>query len=144
MNVVFDQFDELMATGLVSVNMWAHPDLPNGVGLIELVFQTGQVFIGIEVEFDTLRCSRMTSESNEVYSWPILSPFWHPILGMTLVGAWRMTNDRGYPDGIQLHFRDRANAGAVRIVQLFGEASQITLSHLYEGRRESMSKVTQM
>ena len=142
MSEIFDQFDESIATNLVAVRMWAHPDLPNGIGLIELSFATGQVFIGIEDEYDTLLCSRVKMESHGSYTCPIPSPFWDPLVGKSLVGAWKMTSDRGYPDAIQLRFRERANSGPGMIIQLYGEASQITLSDLKEVRRASMSKST--
>jgi hypothetical protein len=139
---VFDQFDKSIATKLDAVKMWAHPDLPNGIGLIELSFESGQVFISIEDEFDTLNCSRARSESQASYTLSISSPFWDPVVGKFLIGAWKMTSDRGYPDGIQLRFRDSTNAGPGTIIQLYGEASQITLTDLKEVRRASMSKTT--
>jgi hypothetical protein len=140
----FDQFDELIATSLDAVKMWAHPDLPNGIGMIELAFEGVTIFVIIEEEYDTLDCSRATPESQPSYSLPISASFWDPVLGKSLVGAWMMTNDRGYPDAIQLRFRERANEGSSMIIQLYGEASQITLTDLQEVRRASMSKSAQM
>ncbi|MBL0159766.1 MAG: hypothetical protein IPP47_22060 [Bryobacterales bacterium] len=52
------------------------------------------------------------------------------MLGKTLTDAWQMTSDRGYPDAVQLRFRDLANEGPYTIVQLYGEASQITIAEL--------------
>ena len=49
-----------------------------------------------------------------------------------------MTNDRGYPDAIQLRFRDSPNLGAYTIIQCYAEASQITLNELKEVRETSI------
>jgi hypothetical protein len=50
----FDQFDCAMATPLQEIRMSAQPDLPNGIGVIELRFANCAVFVCIEDEDDTL------------------------------------------------------------------------------------------
>ncbi len=136
----FDHFDNVIATALEDVRMFSHPDLPNGIGLVELSFVGGKVFLGIEDEYDTLLYSRAMPESHHSYTLRSSSSFWSPILGRSLVGAWQMTNDRGYSDAIQLRFRERANAGPYTIIQMCGEASQITLTELKEVRELSICK----
>lgn len=134
----FDQFDEVMTTALERVRHFAHPDLPNGIGLVELCFMKSKVFIGIEEEYDTLLCSKLSPESHAPYNCSRPNSFWESVIGWVLVGAWLMTNDRGYVDAVQLRFRELANEGAYTVVQLYGEASQITLAQFRESRRSSM------
>lgn len=127
MNQEFDHFDAAMATELEGVRMFSHPDLPDGIGLVEFSFRGGKVFVGVEDEFDTLLFARMLPEAYLSYTCPCQSPFWNSFVGKSLVGAWQMTNDRGYPDAMQMRFRELPNAGAYSVVQMYGEASQITL-----------------
>ena len=141
MNNEFSHFDDAMATELKQVKMFSHPDLPNGIGLIELYFLGGAVFVGIEDEYDTLLCSRTRSDSYDLYTFPCASSFWNSIVGRSLVGAWYMSNDRGYADAIQLRFRELPNDGPYTIIQLYGEASQITLSELKEVREASIRRM---
>ncbi len=127
MNQEFDHFDVAMATELDRVRMFSHPDLPNGIGLIEFSFRGGKVFVAIEDEFDTLLFSRMLPKASLSCTYPFQSPFWDSFVGKSLVGAWQMTNDRGYTDALQMRFRELPNAGSYSVVQMYGEASQITL-----------------
>jgi hypothetical protein len=139
MSQEWNYFDAAIATVLESVKLFSHPDLPNGIGLIELSFPKCKVFVGIEDEYDTLLCSSVVLKTHVAYTCSISSSFWDPAIGKSLVGAWQMTNDRGYPDAIQLRFRELANAGLYTIIQLYGEASQITMTELKELREVSIS-----
>ena len=138
MSQEFDHFDAAMATELDRVRMFSHPDLPDGIGLIEFSFRGGNVFVTVEDEFDTLLSSRMLPKASLSHTRPCQSSFWDSFVGKSLVGAWQMTNDRGYPDGIQMKFRELPNAGAYSIVQMYGEASQITLVEITPVREVSI------
>ncbi len=126
----FDQFDCAISTTLNAVKMFAHPDLPKVPGLIELSFNECVVFVCIDIEYDTLTCTNTVPESHSRYTHALTASFWDGILGKALTNAWQMTNDRGYPDAIQLRFRDLPNEGPYTIVQMYGEASQIVLTEL--------------
>ena len=134
----FDYFDTAMATELEQVRLFSHPDFPDGIGLIELSFRGGKVFIAVEDEFDTLLCSRAFPVAYLSYTYLGQSSFWDSFVGKSLVGAWQMTNDRGYPDAIQLRFREIPNAGTYAVVQMYGEASQITLVETAQVREVSI------
>jgi hypothetical protein len=134
----FYQFDFAIATMLQDVRMFAHPDLPKGAGVIELSFSNCKVFVSIQDEHDTLLCTEALPETHFVYMCPISASFWDPVIRKALISAWRMTDERGYPDAIQLRFRDLPNSGSYTIVQLCGEASQITLTELKVVRESSI------
>jgi uncharacterized protein DUF6334 len=138
MSQEFDQFDRAIATTLSEVKMFAHPDLPNGIGVIELSFSDCKVFICIDDEYDTLTCTDAVPESHSGYTYALAASFWDGVLGKALTNAWRMTNDRGYPDAFQLRFRELPNAGPYSILQMYGEASQITLTELKVVRAYSL------
>ena len=139
MSEIFNQFDCDGLRILQSVQMLAHPDLPTGVGVIELSFLDCAVFVCIEDEYDTLLCTRTRPESHVSYTCSLSAHFWEPILRKTLTDAWQMTSDRGYPDALQLRFRDQPNAGQYTTVQLYGEASQITITEFKAVRQYSVS-----
>lgn len=126
----FDQFDRAISTTLREVKMFAHPDLPKDIGVVELRFSECTVFVRIEDEYDTLVCANTMPESYSAYTRSLSSSFWDGVLGKALTNAWQMTNDRGYPDALQLRFRDLPNAGPYTTLQMYGEASQITLTEL--------------
>lgn len=130
MSQEFDQFDRAISTTLNEVKMFAHPDLSNGIGVIELSFSESRVFVCIDNEYDTLICANTMPESHSTYTQVLTVSFWDEVLGKALANAWQMTNDRGYPDAIQLRFRDLPNAGPYTILQMYGEASQIVLTEL--------------
>lgn len=136
----FDQFDCESVRILKGVEMLSHPDLPAGVGVIEISFPDCNVFICIEDAYDTLLCTRTMPASHNEYTCRVASSFWDSIIGKTLTNAWKMTNDRGYTDAIQLRFRDLPNAGEYTLVQLYGEASQITLTELKVVRGSSLDQ----
>jgi Family of unknown function (DUF6334) len=123
----FYQFDCAIGSTLSSAEIFSHPDLPGTAGVVVLRFRDCHVFICVNDEDDTLRCSRVLPPSHASYSLQMSTSFWERLLGKTLTNAWQMTNDRGYPDGVQLRFRDSPNAGEYHIVQMIGEASQIAL-----------------
>lgn len=133
----FDKFDRAISTTLKGVKMFGHPDLPGGVGVIELSFSDCKVFLCIEDEFDTLLCTSILPASHSGYTHRLDPSFWDGTLGKALTNAWQMTNDRGYRDAIQLRFRDQPNAGSYTTVQMLGEASQISLSELKVVREKS-------
>ncbi len=130
MSQEFNQFDSEKVRTLESVKMFAHPDLPNGIGVIELSFPDCKVFVCIDDEYDTLICTNAMPESHASYTLALPASFWESVLGKTLTNAWQMTDDRGYPDAIQLRFRDLPNAGPYTIFQMYGEASEIALTEL--------------
>ncbi len=138
MSEIFDQFDCDGLRILQSVQMLSHPDLPDGVGVIEISFLGCKVFVCIQDEYDTLLCTRTMPESHVGYTCSVSASFWEPILGKTLTDAWQMTSDRGYPDALQLRFRDHPNAGLYTTVQLYGEASQITITEFQAVRQYSV------
>jgi hypothetical protein len=140
MSQQFDQFDCDEVRLLTGVNMFAHPDLPGGIGLIELAFSECTVFVCIDEEFDSLICARTRPMSHRDYTLPVFSSFWDLLIGQALTNAWLMTNDRGYEDGIQMRFRNLPNAGAYTIVQLYGEASQIALTELKPARKYALGE----
>jgi hypothetical protein len=138
----FDQFDCAISTTLNEAKMFAHPDLPNGIGVIELSFPDCKVFVCIEDEYDTLICKNALPESHSSYTHVLTGSFWDGVLGKALTNAWLMTNDRGYPDALQLRFRDLPNAGPYTTLQMYGEASQIALTELMvvrEAQQEAAS-----
>ena len=110
MSQQFDQFDRAISTSLNKVRMFAHPDLPNDIGVLELSFSECTVFVCIDDEYDTLICTNTMPESHSGYTRALTTSFWDDVLGKALTNAWQMTNDRGYPDGLQLRFRDTPNA----------------------------------
>lgn len=124
----FDQFDCAIGSPLAGAEMFSHPDLPGSPGVVVLSFPSCHVFICVHDADDTLSCSNELPLSHKSCSLQVPASFWQLLLGKTLTNAWRMTNDRGYSDGIQLRFRDSPNAGEHYIVQMIGEASQIALS----------------
>ena len=126
----FEQFDRAISTTLKEVKMFAHPDLPKDIGVVELQFSKCTVFVCIEDESDTLVCANTMPESYAGYTRSLSSSFWDGVLGKALTNAWQMTNERGYPDALQLRFRDLPNAGPYTMLQMYGEASQITLTEL--------------
>jgi len=115
--------------------MSAHPDLPAGIGVIELRFANCAVFVCIEDEYDTLTCANALPPTYSDYTHRLDASFWDGLIGKSLTNAWLMTNDRGYPDAIQLRFRDLPNAGNYSVVQMYGEASQIVLTEFGIVRR---------
>ena len=131
----FDQFQFDDVPILETVRMFAHPDFADGVSMIEMYFTTGRVFIAIDQDTDNLICSRTLPEVGAPYTIRLPARFWDPIIGKSLTTAWQMTNDRGYPDAVQLRFRALPNEGPYTIVQLYGEASQIIVSEVEEIRR---------
>ena len=138
----FDQFDRAISTALSEVKMFAHPDLSNGIGVIELSFPDCKVFVCIGDEYDTLICTNTMPESHSSYTHALTASFWDGVLGKALTNAWQMTNDRGYPDALQLRFRDLPNAGPYTTLQMYGEASQIALTELMvvrEAQQEAAS-----
>lgn len=142
MSKQFDQFDRAISTTLKEVKMFAHPDLPNEIGVVILSFPECRVFICIDDEYDTLICTNAMPDSHSGYTQTLTVSFWDGILGKALTNAWQMTNDRGYPDAVQLRFRDLPNAGPYTTLQMYGEASQITLTEL-KVVREACSLGTQ-
>ena len=138
----FDQFDRAISTTLRAVKTFAHPDLPKDIGVVELQFSECTVFVCIDDEYDTLICTNTMPESHSSYTHALTASFWDGVLGKALTNAWQMTNDRGYPDAFQLRFRDLPNAGPYTTLQMYGEASQITLTELKvvrEARQEPVS-----
>jgi hypothetical protein len=137
MSEEFDQFDCGISTALKEVKMFAHPDLPKGIGVIELFFPGCKVFVCTDDECDTLVCTSALPESHFGYVHALRASFWDAVLGKALTNASRMTNDRGYPDGLQLRFRDLPNDGAYTSLQIYAEASQIVLTELKVVRENS-------
>ena len=135
-----DPFDFDDVAILEIVRMFAHPDLPNGVCLIELSFTEGQVFVAVDDRTDDLICSRTLPEVGFACRRPFPTSFWDPVIGLSLITAWQMTNNRGYRDAVQLRFRARPSEGPYTLVQLYGEASQIVLGEVKEIRRASMGQ----
>ena len=131
----FNQFDSDQIRTLQRVRMFAHPDLPERIGVIELSFPELTVFVCIEDEYDTLACSNSLPPTHSEYTLRLDASFWDGLLGKSLTNAWLMTNDRGYPDAIQLRFRDLPNAGNYSVVQMYGEASQIVVTEFGVVRR---------
>ncbi len=123
---------------LQRVDMFTHPDIPDGVGLIEFSLSEGTVFVTIDPDTDNLICSRNLLELAAPCTNPVSASFWEPIIGKALITAWEMINDRGYLDAVQLRFRTHPNEGPYSLIQLYGEASQIILSEVSEIRRVSM------
>jgi len=130
MSKEFDQFDSPTTLTLDSVRMYSHPDLPKDPGVIELSFSDWKVFVCVEADNDTLVCERSLPASHSAYTLELPPSFWDRVVGKTLTTAWKMTNDRGYPDALQLRFRDSPNAGEYTVIQMVAEASQITLTEL--------------
>ena len=129
--VEFNQFDSVISTPLRDIQFFAHPDLPEAIGLVNLVFETGIVLIQIETEFDTLSLSTRFEESHQTFTIKLGIGAYRSILGKILVNAWKMTNDRGYFDSIQLRLRENAiNAGSYTYLQFYAEASQIAITQL--------------
>lgn len=126
----FNQFDCEKVRILESVRMFAHPDLSNGIGVVELCFSNCKVFVCIDDEYDTLIFTNTMPESHSSYTHALKASFWDGVLGKALTDAWQMTSDRGYPDALQLRFRDLPNAGPYTTVQMYGEASQVVLTEL--------------
>jgi len=49
---------------------------------------------------------------------------WRSVVGMRLIGAWAMTNDRGYSDALQLEFAEQERSVATDVrIQLEAAAS---------------------
>lgn len=133
----FIEFDAEESRNLRRVRVFAQPDLPNWPGVIEFGFDEFIVFVCAEPEFDTLLCTRMIPERfRRSHTVPLASTFWNGVLGWALTDAWRMTNDRGYFDALQLRFRERPNAGPYRYVQLFAICSSIQLIEFQVLREE--------
>jgi hypothetical protein len=110
--------------------MFAHPDLPRGVGVVVLSFASCQVFVCVDDQNDSLICTRAMPESHSDYLVSLPSTLWERVVGKTLTNAWLMTNDRGYRDAMQLRFRDLPNTGAYTIIQICVAASQMSISLL--------------
>lgn len=134
MTEIFDQFDfdstaDLGASILRDVTTYVDPSLPNCVALVKFSFGAADVFVGIEIDEDTLACSR---EMHGEYRHCLIltSPFWAPFVGRHLMNAWQMRNEKGRIDAYQLRFREKASEGQYSIVQLYAEASQITISEM--------------
>lgn len=73
---------------------------------------------------------RVTTDASEVTDSPIeirsLSDQepWRHAIGLTLMWSWKMTNQRGYFDGVQLEFAESTERPATRI-QLICVASEL-------------------
>jgi hypothetical protein len=137
MSQEFNQFDCAIATALVGVGTFAHPDLPSAIGVVGLSFPDCKVFVCIDNEYDSLICTNIMPGSHSGYTRSLSASFWDSLLGKALTNAWQMTNDRGYPDAIQLRFRDLPNAGPYTIIQMCAEASHIVLIELKVTRESS-------
>ena len=83
----FDQFDCATAAILREVKMFAHPDLPNGIGVIELSFPDCKVFVCIDDEYDTLTCTNTMPETHSIYTHGLAASFWDGILGKAFTNA---------------------------------------------------------
>ena len=129
MGIEFDQFDCPAPRVLEDVKMLAHPDLPQGIGVVVLSFPSCQVFVCVNEDDDSLTCTRELPESHSDYSLSLPATFWERVMGKCLTNAWLMTNDRGYPDAMQLRFRDLPNAGAYTIIQMCAAASQMSVTY---------------
>jgi hypothetical protein len=129
-----DPFDFDDVAILEMARTFAHPDHPSGVCLIELSFTEGKVFIAVDDSTDNLVCSRTLPAVGVTCTHPFPSSFWDPVIGLSLITAWQMINNRGYGDAVQLRFRARPSEGPYTFVQLYGEASQITLHEVKEVR----------
>jgi hypothetical protein len=105
---------------------------PNEVALVELCFDGFSVLISVENADDTLVCARRLESLPEphrvAYPHPLSTDFWDHPIGQTLVSAWQMTDDGGYPDAIQLRFRQKPNEGDYATINLEAVASAIVLS----------------
>jgi hypothetical protein len=132
-------FDGVDMPVLEKAKMHAHPDLPEEVGLIELSFTEGGVFIAVDSDTDNLICSTSLPGAGAECTVPLPASFWDPLLGQALTNAWHMTNDRGYPDAVQLRFRALPNEGPYTTIQMCGLASGIAICEVKEIRHWSMS-----
>ena len=119
--------------------MFADRSLPGGVCLIELTLNDELVVIYVEPEDDTLRVIRKLPQPYSSDAYLLSADFWQPLIGKLLIQIWTMINETGYVDAIQLKFQAPDNVDSVTMVQMYGEASQISIVESTPSRTISLS-----
>jgi hypothetical protein len=114
------------------VRVFAFPEIPEQVAMIELAFDPFTVRIAVQPDDDTLFFTRHTcgDEDRGEYSCELTDPFWQPMLGWALFDAWEMTNKQGYLDAMELRLREEPGAGPLRLIRLEAAGSSIYIHEM--------------
>jgi hypothetical protein len=107
-------------------------DLPKGPVAIIFTFETLSFCALVNASDDTLSISSalpLELQSHARIKVDDNSAPWNQMMGAALIWSWRLTNQQGYSDGLQLEFR-RDGHGALACVQLIAIASTLELRSL--------------
>lgn len=117
---------------LREVRMYASAELPDSVEAIDLFFDHLVVRVSVESLDDTVYCVRLSPPiaAPGEHMETLTSGFWQPLLGKVLTATWRMTNERGYNDAVELQLRDSVNKGAYALVRIEAAASGLWITEL--------------
>jgi hypothetical protein len=121
-----DAFANLISSVLTDVVVPAHPDLPDAIAALVLSFNERDLAILVNAKDDTPICTSTKSADLQNYVHRIPPPIWIRAKGKMLTAAWKLINDRGYEDAVQMEFRDREGHAPVTI-QMVAAASQVSL-----------------
>lgn len=109
---------------LSSIAAYAHPDLPSAISCIQLVFPSTQVALSVEPDTDELAIQDQPYPG--LRSLNLAASVSSALLRTRLVSVWRMQNNQGYFDGIQLEFGHGPGKGST-IVQVVAAASMLQI-----------------
>jgi Family of unknown function (DUF6334) len=107
-------------------------DLPKGPVAIIFTFETSSFCALVNASDDSLSTSSalpLELQSHARSKVDDNSAPWNQMIGAALIWSWRLTNQQGYSDGLQLEFR-RDGHGALACVQLIAIASTLELRSL--------------
>lgn len=120
----FDYFVNLadLRLKLTRVEYFVEPDVPGGPVAVRICFGNGSAYVCVNPDYDTLSVSDS----------PPAGPFnlqcidvsreapWNSALGMRIQWIWRMQNQQGYEDGIQIefHLEDSAQSLEVQFIAI--------------------------
>lgn len=89
---------------LVSVRYGSDPELPDRAHLVGLTFESGEWWLGVDPDDDSLVIAEHLTDGKAVLTpAPHDSP-WQGALGRRPRWVWVMINQQGYMDGIQFEF----------------------------------------
>jgi hypothetical protein len=128
-------FANLISCVLTDVQVLACPDLPDAVTAVVLSFNGRDLAILVDANDDTLICAGRDSVDLENYIHRIPAQIWIRAKGKMLTAAWKMINDRGYEDGVQMEFRDPGGHASV-VVQMVAAASQVSVFEVFTANAE--------
>jgi hypothetical protein len=113
---------------LVDVIAFAHEDLPRDLSALRMHFSSSIVCIWVDPDNDTLHVSDSVPSQTLSHGSVLAQEPWHRAAGKPILWAWRLINQQGYGDGIQVSFSDAERNKELVVVQLIGKASTIDVA----------------